>query len=367
MKFSNFTHKLNKGKSLLFALAFIFLLTGCGADDKTVLNGTEKFNTEWTESETIDGTSGNISSSTETKEESERPVAPSTLPITPSITPTDIPDYAGRDYVALNGNKPSFDVSNLSTVPSEYYSDLDSLGRCGVVYACIGKDIMPTEERGSIGHIKPTGWHTVKYNGVVDGNYLYNRCHLVGYQLTGENDNEKNLITGTRQFNVEGMLSFENMVADYVKETSNHVMYRVTPVFEGNNLIVNGVQIEAWSIEDNGRGVCFNVFVYNVQDGIKINYANGESSLIETAPSESTTPVPQPEPEKESEKESSASGKYAVNGKNGKIHMVGECSATGTGSNAMTDPVYFETYEEALEYSKKIAPKLDKRDCGNCW
>ena len=174
---------------------------------------------------------------------------------------------------------PEFLDSDLSTSSYEYYSDLDELGRCGVAYACVGTDLMPTEERENIGSVKPTGWHTIKYN-VVDGNYLYNRCHLIGYQLSGENANIKNLITGTRYLNVDGMLPFENMVADYVKETNNHVMYRVSPIFEGNNLLVSGVQIEAKSVEDNGEGILFNVYCYNVQPNIEINYATGDSSLI---------------------------------------------------------------------------------------
>ena len=168
----------------------------------------------------------------------------------------------------------------LTTTSFESYSELDSLGRCGVAYACASTDTMPTEERGTIGQIKPTGWHTVKYD-CVDGKYLYNRCHLIGYQLTGENANTKNLITGTRYLNVEGMLPFENMVAEYVEETGNHVMYRVTPHFEGTNLLASGVQMEAYSVEDDGEGVCFNVYVYNAQPGITIDYKNGDSRLTE--------------------------------------------------------------------------------------
>ena len=160
----------------------------------------------------------------------------------------------------------------------ETYSPLDELGRCGVAQANIGLDLMPTEKRGSIGQVKPSGWQTVKYD-IVDGKYLYNRCHLIGYQLSGENANRENLITGTRYMNVEGMLPFENMVADYVKETENHVLYRVTPVFEGSELVARGVQIEALSVEDNGDGICFNVFVFNVQPGIVIDYATGDSHL----------------------------------------------------------------------------------------
>lgn len=196
-----------------------------------------------------------------------------------TLSMDSIPAYSGEPYVAVNDNVPEFRDSDLSTSSYEYYSDLDELGRCGVVYACIGTDLMPTEERGNIGSVKPTGWHTVKYD-VVDGNYLYNRCHLIGYQLSGENANTKNLITGTRYLNVEGMLPFENMVADYVKETNNHVMYRVSPVFEGSDLLASGVQIEAKSVEDNGAGILFNVYCYNVQPDIEIDYTTGDSSLI---------------------------------------------------------------------------------------
>ncbi len=190
----------------------------------------------------------------------------------------EIPDYNGSPYVIINDNVPSFEEKDLTQESFERYSELDSLGRCGVAYANIGKDIMPTEERGRIGMIKPTGWHTVKYD-IVDGKYLYNRCHLIGYQLTGENANPKNLITCTRSMNTEGMLDFENMVADYVNKTNNHVLYRVTPIFEGDNLLANGVEMEAMSVEDKGESIKFNVFVYNVQEGINIDYKDGESSL----------------------------------------------------------------------------------------
>lgn len=192
------------------------------------------------------------------------------------LTSLGIPAYAGEPFVVLNNNFPYFLEDELVATSFEYYSPLDALGRCGVTYACIGTDIMPTEERGNIGQVKPTGWHTIKYDGI-DGNYLYNRCHLIGYQLTGENANEQNLITGTRYMNVDGMLPFENMVADYVKETGNHVLYRVTPIFDGDNLLAAGVQMEAMSVEDEGEGIFFHVFVYNVQPGIVINYADGSS------------------------------------------------------------------------------------------
>lgn len=182
-------------------------------------------------------------------------------------------------YRILNDNIPEFEKDQMSEVSFEQYSELDIFGRCGAATACIGPDLMPIEERGTIGLIRPSGWHTVKYD-CVDGRYLYNRCHLIGYQLTGENANKKNLITGTRFMNVEGMLPFENMVADYIKETGYHVLYRVTPVFERENLIASGVQMEAKSVEDDGKSICFNVFVYNIQPGIEINYQTGESQTM---------------------------------------------------------------------------------------
>lgn len=196
-----------------------------------------------------------------------------------------IPAYDGKAYVAVNNNEPFFTDSDMTTTAFENYSDLDSLGRCGVAYANICKEIMPTEKRGKIGMIKPSGWHTVKYD-VIKDRYLYNRCHLIGYQLAGENANPKNLITGTRYLNVEGMLPFENLVADYVNNTGNHVLYRVTPMFSGSNLVANGVLIEAKSVEDNGGGILFNVYCYNVQPGVGINYENGDSWLDGTAPQE---------------------------------------------------------------------------------
>lgn len=190
----------------------------------------------------------------------------------------EIPDFNGTAYVEINGNVPYFTGEDMTTDAYETYSPLDALGRCGVAVSCIGEELMPTEDRGSIGQVKPSGWHTVKYD-FVDGKYLYNRCHLIGYQLTGENANRENLITGTRYLNVEGMLPFENMVADYIKETGNHVMYRVTPIFEGDELVARGVLMEAKSVEDNGAGILFCVYVYNNQPGVEIDYLTGESKL----------------------------------------------------------------------------------------
>ena len=188
-----------------------------------------------------------------------------------------VPEYTGEPYAEINENIPDFSSEMMTAESWEVYSDLDLLGRCGPACANISKDLMPTEERQSIGMIRPSGWHTVRYNDLIEGKYLYNRCHLIAYQLTGQNANELNLITGTRYMNTVGMQPFENQVADYVRTTGNHVLYRVTPIFKGHELVVRGVQIEALSVEDDGKGVCFNVFVYNVQPGIIIDYATGES------------------------------------------------------------------------------------------
>ena len=188
----------------------------------------------------------------------------------------EIPAFSGNAYVAVNGNVPFFMPEEITDESYEFYSELDELGRCGVTMACIGVDIMPTEERGEIGSVKPTGWQSVKYD-CVDGKYLYNRCHLIGFQLAGENANKRNLITGTRYLNIEGMLPFENLVADYVQETKNHVLYRVTPLFDGNDLVAHGVLMEGWSVEDEGEGVCFCVYAYNAQPGIVIDYQTGDS------------------------------------------------------------------------------------------
>ena len=248
-----------------------------------------------------------------------------------------IPDYSGSPYVALNDNLPEFTAAEKATKKSyETYSPLDNLGRCGVTHACVGKDIMPTEKREDISSVKPSGWKNKAYDAsLVDGRYLYNRCHLIGFQLTGENDNERNLITGTRYMNVEGMLPFENMVADYVKETGNHVMYRVTPIFVGDNLVASGCQMEAWSVEDNGEGICFNVFVYNVQPGICINYATGDNWLnTEEKPVQST-----PEGDKTQTGEggeadgATTEGTYILNTNTKRIHLP-TCSSVQSMSSA---------------------------------
>lgn len=193
-----------------------------------------------------------------------------------------VPAYAGEPYVVINDNQPFFGEEEYTTEAFETYSALDGLGRCGTAYACVGEELMPAGERESISSVKPSGWINVEYGG----QYLYNRCHLIGFQLTGENANERNLITGTRYMNVEGMLPFEDQVADYIEETGNHVLYRVSPIYEGDELVARGVRMEALSVEDSGSGICFNVFVYNIQPGITIDYATGESHRTEDAVSE---------------------------------------------------------------------------------
>ena len=217
--------------------------------------------------------------------------------------PADLPDYSGDPYIAVNNNEPYFTADDLTTEAFENYSELDALGRCGTAYANVCLETMPTEKRGSISEVKPTGWHSVKYDNV-DGKSLYNRCHLIGYQLTAENANKQNLITGTRYLNVDGMLPFENMVADYVKETNNHVLYRVTPMYTDDNLLADGVLMEAESVEDKGKGISYCVYVYNVQPGIKIDYETGDSSAKNSRRSG----------------QSSAKGTYIINENTNKFH-----------------------------------------------
>lgn len=216
---------------------------------------------------------------------------------------SEIPEYSGEPYVVINNNEPDFSSEDMTEESFENYMELDALGRCQAAYANIGQDIMPTEKRGNISHVKPSGWKSVQYD-FVDGKSLYNRCHLIGFQLAGENANEKNLITGTRYLNTQGMLPFENMIADYVKETNNHVLYRVTPLYDGDNLVANGVQMEAKSVEDDGEGILFNIFCYNVQPGVSIDYATGENW-------EST---------EKQEEQSSEEGTYILNTNNKKFH-----------------------------------------------
>lgn len=204
-------------------------------------------------------------------------------PIGTANSVLDVPAYTDSAWVAINDNIPEFTAEEITYALDnvfETYSELDALGRCGVAYANICQELMPTESRESISSVTPSGWNNQKYDSdLVEGGWIYNRCHLIGFQLAGENANPKNLITGTRYLNIDGMLSFENMIADYVKETDNHVLYRVTPVYDGNNLVASGLQLEGYSVEDRGEAICFNVYSYNVQPGIEIDYATGENHL----------------------------------------------------------------------------------------
>lgn len=250
-----------------------------------------------------------------------------------------VPAYDGKAYVAVNDNVPFFTEEELSSASYETYGELDPLGRCTVCVASVGRDLMPAEERGNIGAVKPTGWHTVKYD-FVDGKYLYNRCHLIGYQLTGENANEKNLITGTRYLNIEGMLPFENMVADYVKETDQHVMYRVTPVFEGDNLLAAGVLMEGKSVEDNGEGVLFCIFAYNVQPGVSIDYATGESSADGTIVNDTSA--------QEETSQSEETQTYVLNTNTHKFHKPGCYSVEEIKPENYAE--FTGTREEAIAY-----------------
>ncbi len=260
-----------------------------------------------------------------------------------TISSDNIPAYSGDPYVVIDDNEPHFTEKEFSTTSYEYYSELDALGRCGEAHACIGVDLMPTEKRGKIGSVKPSGWHTVKYEGV-DGNYLYNRCHLIAYQLSGENANDKNLITGTRYMNVEGMLPFENMVADYVKETKNHVMYRVTPVFAGDDLVASGVEMEAESVEDAGEGILFHVYCYNVQPGVNIDYATGDSALSDDTVDENEEPET-PDEEAPVMVWKSATGE--------KYHSINHCGNMNP--------------DRATQLTEEQAINLGLGKCSRCW
>lgn len=261
-----------------------------------------------------------------------------------SVSLEEVPAYSGSPYVELDGNQPGFSLEERTTDSFETYSTLDALGRCGPAYACIGQDLMPTEDRESISSVRPTGWVQAEYD-FVEGGSLYNRCHLIGFQLTGENANEENLITGTRYMNVEGMLPFENMVADYIKETGNHVLYRAIPIFEGENLVASGVVMEAFSVEDEGEGVCFHVYVYNVQPGVEIDYATGES--WETRDSASSALESQAE-EQETD--------YVLNTSSKKFHLP-DCSSVDSMSGKNRQE-YHGTREELIAQGYE--------PCGSC-
>lgn len=275
----------NKLSYFLTLLLCLCMLVGCGsgaatqvmlkAEDSETESYVETVQTESAENDPGDETEIQAAAQVQSDDSKQKVVHTG---IASAFNTADVPAYSGEPYTAVNNNEPYFTSDNLTTEAFENYSELDALGRCGVAYANVCLETMPTEKRGSISEVKPTGWHSVKYDNV-DGKSLYNRCHLIGYQLTAENANQQNLITGTRYLNVDGMLPFENMVADYVKETDNHVLYRVTPIFTGDNLVADGVLMEGYSVEDEGDGICFCVYAYNVQPGITIDYATGDSWL----------------------------------------------------------------------------------------
>lgn len=252
----------------------------------------------------------------ESQKQQEQPVSNS-----PDETPADSGEYTGKAYEVLNHNIPQFTKKQEKSVKAfEKYEELDSLGRSGVAFANICQEIMPVKKRSNITKVKPSGWHSTKYNNV-DGKYLYNRCHLIGFQLAGENANEKNLITGTRYLNIEGMLPFENEVAEYVKETDNHVLYRVTPKYEGDDLLAQGVQMEAYSVEDQGKGVCFNIFAYNVQPGIEIDYGTGNSKEMMESDSQNQEPSQEKGSSKNDSKHASEKQEYIINTNTKKFHI----------------------------------------------
>ena len=294
-------------------LALLLAFTGCAESTVTSQDNTyaiEQLATipsellEASETAVSEPESGQPQENASDTQESQQVTSATDVPTgegTSAFSLREIPAYSGTPYTEVNGNKPYFTEAELTTQSFETYSELDSLGRCGMAYANVGQDLMPTEPRGEIGAVKPSGWHLVKYDNV-DGKYLYNRCHLIAYMLAAENANPQNLITGTRYLNVQGMLPFETKVCDYVKNTGNHVLYRVTPIFDGDNLLADGVLMEAYSVEDAGEGICFCVFAYNVQPGIGIDYATGDNWAESSGTYQSTeasvaeeTPSPQPE------------------------------------------------------------------------
>lgn len=274
-----------------------------------------------------------------------------TVPSGTLLNPDDIPAFSGKPYIEINNNQPDFTQSDLTTKSYEYYSPLDRLGRCGECVACVGVDLMPTEKRGNISSVKPTGWQKYSFD-FVSGGSLYNRCHLIAHQLAGEDANKQNLITGTRYLNETGMLPFEEKVGDYVRSSKKHVLYRVTPVFKGDELVARGVQMEGYSVEDKGKSICYNVYCYNVQPGVTINYATGEAAADGSATTTETT------------KKSTGSKAeiaddditYILNTKGKKFHLP-DCDAVKTMS---------EKNKAASDKSREELIKEGYEPCGSC-
>lgn len=349
--------KLNKILAILLSLSILLSFAGCDTSSFEYDSSIDSSISSETTNDTSD-----IVSSQEDKATKEQPSQSESSSLTQKPTdnstteqkPTkpveilQVPAYSGSPYIVINNNQPSFSSSELTTKGYEKYSSLDSLGRCGVAIASCGQEIMPgaDEERGSISSVKPTGWIQKSYSGI-SGGYLWNRCHLIGWQLSAENANRENLITGTRYMNINGMLPFENMVADYIRETGNHVAYRITPIFEGKNLVCSGVQMEAYSIEDDGDAICFNVYCYNVQPGITINYATGDSS----GPSSSTT-TSSSTPSTEQNNNTAGSGDMVwIPSSGSKYHSRSSCSN-------MKNPT---------QVTKQEAENQGYEPCKKCW
>ena len=349
--------------ALLLSLAMLLSFAGCDLDTYDYSDGSSS-----TPSTTISDTKDDTSNTTDTTSQGQesKPTTGSTTQTPPTnekpnntqgvgsgtgkaVDPSKLPAYSGTAYTIVNDNQPNFSAAELTTKGYEKYSNLDSLGRCGVAIASCGKEIMPgaNEERGSISSIKPTGWIQKSYSGV-SGGYLWNRCHLIGWQLSAENANKQNLITGTRYMNINGMLPFENMVADYIKETGNHVAYRITPIFVGNNLVCSGVQMEAYSIEDEGDSICFNVYCYNVQPGITINYATGDSAGPSSG---TTTSTPSNEHNDNNDNQASSGDMVWIPKSGSKYHSRSGCSN-------MKNP---------SQVTKQEAENQGYEPCKKCW
>lgn len=325
---------------LIIMLSCLLILSGCTGDN--IVNSGQNVN---------DGSYTTSVESSQIQNEEKGPETKSNKSEQITFDYKDIPQYSGEPYVVVNNHKPFFSEKDYTTTSFEKYSPHDSLGRCGVAFANIGEDLMPTEARGSIGMVKPTGWHSIRYENV-DGRYLYNRCHLIGFQLTGENANEENLITGTRYMNINGMLPFENMVADYVSETGNHVLYRATPIFEGDNLLASGVLMEGWSVEDDGEGICYNVFCYNVQPGIIIDYSNGDSKAKDGSKPYGSSDTSTP-----SSKQNSAGTTTYIANKNTKKFHYPYCGSVGQMK---------EKNKKPLTCTRDEAIRQGYSPCGNC-
>ena len=400
----SFFDKIFNKSLLALILTIILLCSGCAAendkindlDDKVATVTADKSHSgskDENESEDSEKESTAKPTSVATTEASAKPTATPTAKPTvkptekPTAKPTDkpdfnkyynseylstskidlskIPEYDNLPYAVVNDNKPFFRKEDITDKAYEKYSSLDELGRCGVTMACCGTEIMPKdgEERGSISSIKPTGWVQAQYD-CVSGKYLYNRCHLIGWQLSAENANNKNLITGTKYINVQGMLPFENMVADYINETNNHVMYRITPIFEGNNLLASGVQMEAYSVEDAGEGICFNIYCYNVQPGVSIDYNTGKSraeenkeNSVNNEQSNSSSSSGSSNNSSSEERDDVISQTYILNTNTKKIHIIG-CYSIDKMSEK-NKKAYTGSVQDIISqgYSK----------CGNCW